>query len=171
MSQPSYYSIKGKFHSGKSFTLLVKGTFTDPNKDDITAFAEDYKFDLNAVALMGKLTPVSSKKFNYLTDGQALNMASYVGWICHADGGLYECSKPSKSIGQDVSVILTNINFKLLRSQKKQLLKVMNNQTLVKKEVQALEGILNLIDAVQDYAVDNKLLSEHDVFSFGKKSC
>lgn len=89
-----YYMISGKFHSGIPFTLLVKANFINPNTDDILAFAEDKGFAFDDVKHFNHPKQVSAKKFNIITDGQALNMPSYVGWVNNDDGGLYEPKKP-----------------------------------------------------------------------------
>jgi hypothetical protein len=56
------------------------------------------------------------------------------------------------------------IDWKMLRKQKKDLLKVINNDSVSPKEKESLEGIMSLIDHIQDYAVDTCELSERKVF-------
>lgn len=56
------------------------------------------------------------------------------------------------------------IDWGLLRKQKLDLLKVINNDSVSPKEKESLEGILLLIDSVQDYAVDTCELPERKVF-------
>jgi hypothetical protein len=65
----------------------------------------------------------------------------------------------------EVPNIITGIDWKLLRKQKRLLLQVINNDNVNFKEKEALEGILNLIDAIQDYAVDDaQIVTEIEVF-------
>ena len=63
---------------------------------------------------------------------------------------------------------LKKINFKDLKRQKQTLLgAVMGAKT--KKEANDLNSILNLIDAIQDEAVDNYGYKESTVFKLSKK--
>ena len=63
---------------------------------------------------------------------------------------------------------IQKIDWKLLRNQKHDLLKVINNDSVIPKEKESLEGILHLLDAVQDYGVDICGLSERKVFGILK---
>ena len=58
---------------------------------------------------------------------------------------------------------LKNIDFKLLKEQKKSLLNVIENTDNV-KELEHLEGIVALINAIQDEAVDKYDYKEEKVF-------
>ena len=51
-----------------------------------------------------------------------------------------------------------NINFKLLKEQKQTLLKLAGNPNFTYDETRHLDGVIQLIDAIQDCAVD-----EHNV--------
>ena len=64
----------------------------------------------------------------------------------------------------EVPNIITGIDWKLLRKQKRLLLQVINNDNVNFKEKEALEGILSLIDSLQDSAVDEYGLDENLVF-------
>jgi hypothetical protein len=57
----------------------------------------------------------------------------------------------------------TGIDFPLLKEQKKELLKVMEDIDDVPR-LEKLEGIVNLINEIQDYAVDVLGYDEDDVF-------
>lgn len=59
---------------------------------------------------------------------------------------------------------IQKIDWKLLRNQKHDLLKVINKESVNPKEKMSLEGILNLLDSIQDYGVDICGLSEGKVF-------
>lgn len=61
---------------------------------------------------------------------------------------------------------LNQIDWSLLRNQKTLLLETINNNAVSPMHKKALEGILHLIDAVQDYAVDEMGISEMHVFDF-----
>ena len=57
------------------------------------------------------------------------------------------------------------IDWKLLHKQKKNLLKLINDKKTSIKEKEHLEGILNLLDSIQDYAVDTLGIEEKTVFN------
>ena len=59
--------------------------------------------------------------------------------------------------------IILNIDFRALRQQKKSLIEVLNTSTdeIHKND---LMGILNLIDSIQDYAVDELMKDEKSIF-------
>lgn len=55
----------------------------------------------------------------------------------------------------------------LLREQKNELVLLSVTEHLLSpKQYEALDGILNLIDAIQDYAVDVEGFTEQEVFNF-----
>ena len=68
--------------------------------------------------------------------------------------------------------LIRSIDFKMLREQKKRIFEIQEIlespvfDGLWKDQNEALEGILNLIDSIQDLAVDQLGYSEKDVFSF-----
>lgn len=70
---------------------------------------------------------------------------------------------------------ISNINFDLLKKQKAQLIELQyrtdsNGNPLVSpKDYEALEGIINLIDNIQDEAVEQLGLKEEDVFNLSKE--
>lgn len=58
-----------------------------------------------------------------------------------------------------------NIDWSLLRDQKEGLLSVIhNNDKLTEPQKDSLQGILHLIDGIQDYAVDELGLDKNEVF-------
>jgi hypothetical protein len=70
---------------------------------------------------------------------------------------------------QDVVVEIKNINFKQLKLQKKVLLGVIQDFETNKPEshvldLKEMQGVLNLLDSIQDYAVDVLKMNELDVF-------
>ncbi len=58
------------------------------------------------------------------------------------------------------------IDFPLLEKQKNTLLELSIYGSLTMKEIDALEGIINFVDAFQDYAVDVMGKPENEVFNF-----
>jgi hypothetical protein len=64
--------------------------------------------------------------------------------------------------------LINGIDWKLLKKQKIQLLKVINKDAVTPKEKESLEGILNLLDSVQDFAVDVLGVNEKEVFNLHK---
>lgn len=58
------------------------------------------------------------------------------------------------------------IDWSELRNQKRLLLQTINNDAVSPEHKEALEGILSLIDAAQDYAVDEMGINEIHVFDF-----
>lgn len=58
---------------------------------------------------------------------------------------------------------ITRIDWILLRQQKAHINSI-KRANLTDLQVESLEGILNLIDAIQDYAIDAMGLSEEEVF-------
>jgi hypothetical protein len=61
---------------------------------------------------------------------------------------------------------ITNIDWTDLRTQKTLLLETINNDAVDPEHKEGLEGILALIDALQDYAVDELGVDEMHVFDF-----
>ena len=63
---------------------------------------------------------------------------------------------------------ITKIDWKLLREQKTKLIYLMNRARctieIEEDDSNAIEGIISLIDAIQDYSTDIMGLSEEDVF-------
>lgn len=57
-----------------------------------------------------------------------------------------------------------SVDWPLLKQQKLHLLDVLEQPTLTAEQTDALEGILTLIDAAQDVAVDVLGVPERDVF-------
>jgi len=73
---------------------------------------------------------------------------------------------------RDVTITLKNVDFKLLAKQKVELVTVINNGTaegITKKQENALQGILHLIDHIQDQAVNEAGLPEDEVFILSKE--
>jgi hypothetical protein len=62
--------------------------------------------------------------------------------------------------------LIKRINWKLLRRQKQDLLNVINKKATTIKQKESLEGILNLLDSIQDLAVDVLKVDEWEVFKF-----
>lgn len=60
----------------------------------------------------------------------------------------------SKTTYEDNDNPIKKIDFTELRNQKRLLLETINNDAVSPEHKEGLEGILNLIDNVQDYAVD-----------------
>ena len=58
------------------------------------------------------------------------------------------------------------IDWSELRNQKRLLLETINNDAVSPEHKEALEGILALVDAAQDYAVDEMGLNANDVYDF-----
>lgn len=69
----------------------------------------------------------------------------------------------SKTI--EIPLFIKNINWKLLREQKEVLVNIVYSDLLITTMSNQLEGIVHLIDALQDYAVDYMRLSDKDVFN------
>lgn len=63
------------------------------------------------------------------------------------------------------TIVIDNIDFNLLRDQKTALLSI-RQEILAPAQADALEGILCLIDAIQDYAVDVLGVNKESVFNF-----
>lgn len=59
--------------------------------------------------------------------------------------------------------LIKNIDFSLLRNQKLTLLNIIENNDNV-NQVEDLEGIIGLINEIQDHAVDDLGMNEDEVF-------
>lgn len=70
-----------------------------------------------------------------------------------------------RTCGKPKEVLFRNMDWKLLREQKVHLLNVLSTEVLLPEEYDALEGILHLIDAVQDHAVDILNYDTNKVFN------
>lgn len=72
-------------------------------------------------------------------------------------------------------ITIKNIDFNLLREQKKILIELQYRNDskglniVQRKEFEALEGIINLIDNIQDEAIEQLGLSEEEVFNLEKE--
>lgn len=82
-------------------------------------------------------------------------------------------SNPIVLITDETPQLISRIDFTTLRTQKKTLIKIidqyeLNKNVMVSKESEALDlcGILNLIDSIQDFAVDVMGLNPINVFDF-----
>lgn len=65
---------------------------------------------------------------------------------------------------------IRNINWELLRKQKATLVEVLILGDLSRREKNDLDGIVHLLDSLQDYVVDEMLVDEELVFGFsGRK--
>lgn len=66
---------------------------------------------------------------------------------------------------EDVHVVLAfNIDLSLLRTQKRALIGVYEGGTVTYEQEEAAEGLLNLIDFIQDSIVEQGLATEEEVF-------
>jgi hypothetical protein len=59
-----------------------------------------------------------------------------------------------------------NIDYRMLTGQKRSLCKIQENPLLSQNEKDAIEGVLNLIDALQDKVVEKEILPESEVFPY-----
>jgi hypothetical protein len=67
----------------------------------------------------------------------------------------------------EAPIFIQKIDWSELRNQKRLLLETINNDSVSPEHKEALEGILSLIDAVQDYAVDEvEIARAIDVYDF-----
>lgn len=66
------------------------------------------------------------------------------------------------------TVIIDNIDLSLLKEQKTALYSI-RQEVLSPEQFEAVEGILCLIDAIQDYAVDVLGVDKHEVFNLSIK--
>jgi hypothetical protein len=71
-------------------------------------------------------------------------------------------------------ICIENIDFDLLKKQKTQLIELQyrtheGNPVVLSKEYDALEGIINLIDHIQDSAIEQLGLKEEEVFNLNKE--
>jgi hypothetical protein len=66
---------------------------------------------------------------------------------------------------ESTKVVLTfTVDLRLLHLQKRALTSIPTNFQLSADEVEAIEGMLNMIDFIQDSIVDQGLVSEEEVF-------
>lgn len=62
--------------------------------------------------------------------------------------------------------ILKKLDYNKLKLQKQHLLELQDNYTTFHTHKKSLQGIINLIDSIQDYAVDVMGKTEEEVFNF-----
>lgn len=73
------------------------------------------------------------------------------------------------------NIQISDVDLDLLREQKRQLLllqgrtELTNSLVLNSNEFEAVDGIINLIDHIQDSAVQQHGLDEEEVFTFSNK--
>ena len=68
-----------------------------------------------------------------------------------------------------VDVKINKIGLDELREQKRHLLQIQSDGKISPEQENAIDGILSLIDAIQDYAVDVLGEDKNRVYSFGKE--
>jgi hypothetical protein len=61
---------------------------------------------------------------------------------------------------------IRNIDWQLIREQKKILLELSSFDYFTGNTHEAFEGILGILDALQDFAVDEMGIDENEVFNF-----
>lgn len=71
------------------------------------------------------------------------------------------------------NVVIKNVDFNLLKKQKNILINMIGhwetyNDSNKQKEAKEVEGLLGLIDAIQDYAVDVLGYSEEEIFNLSE---
>jgi hypothetical protein len=69
---------------------------------------------------------------------------------------------------ETVQKLIHNMNWDLLKAQKIVLTKLQSKRSLLPSEHETIEGILNLIDSIQDTAVDVYGYEDAKVFNHGK---
>jgi len=63
-------------------------------------------------------------------------------------------------------VLIHTNNFKLLKAQKALLVNMQSKKSTTEAEWNAIEGIVNMIDAIQDIACDHYNFDPNEVFNF-----
>jgi hypothetical protein len=63
-------------------------------------------------------------------------------------------------MGKHTEQLFTNIDWALLRNQKINLIEISELENLTSFQKEALDGILNIIDGLQDAVVDDDLFTE-----------
>lgn len=61
--------------------------------------------------------------------------------------------------------VLMKLDFTLLKAQKSLLINLQGKKTITKPEWDTLEGIINLIDHIQDTAVKKAIVTEEEAFN------
>ena len=77
-------------------------------------------------------------------------------------------AKDTDTVDSDFRMPL-RLNWKMVRAQKRALVEALNREAPRKHH--PLDGLLHLLDAIQDYAVEHKIADEKQVFgkNFGKR--
>ena len=65
------------------------------------------------------------------------------------------------------SEVLASVDWKLLREQKKTLVQLTDNPRIMGKQLDHLDGIIGLIDSLQDEVVVWAYYSSREIFGFG----
>lgn len=63
-------------------------------------------------------------------------------------------------------VLIHTMDFKLLKAQKTMLLNMQSKKTTTTAEWNAIEGIVNMIDAIQDIATDHYGFDPNEIYNF-----
>lgn len=80
-----------------------------------------------------------------------------------------------RNMSKTYSITVTGVDLDLLREQKQELLLMFhrtdsdNNPICRPKELVAIDGVIGLIDAIQDAAVEQHGLDESEVFKFSNE--
>jgi hypothetical protein len=77
----------------------------------------------------------------------------------------YFMPKEKELLKKSAPEFLTKIDWKLLREQKIMLLKCQKYRHFNYKDEEYLQGIINLIDSIQDYAIDEMGISDKEIFN------
>ena len=62
--------------------------------------------------------------------------------------------------------LINEMDFDLLRQQKETLIRLTNSNIITYAECEDIEGIISIIDKIQDFAVDEMGIDENIVFNF-----
>jgi hypothetical protein len=115
----------------------------------------DRSAEADALELLGKIIG------RFTADSRAGSDGYY---IADRSDALSEDSEDEND-GPSIEVSLTlSINLKLLRRQKSTLFQLVPGSLVTPKQDEVIEGILNLIDFIQDAIFDQGLASEEEIF-------
>lgn len=105
---------------------------------------------------MGKIKELYSEAEQLLQSNDSVKWAEGTAMINILDG-----------LNEDSYV--NQMDWSLLRNQKRTLISVMSKHILDEQENDYLQGIVHLIDALQDFAVDELEKDESEVFDFNEE--
>lgn len=159
-----YKALNGIYRTGIPFTLVLKVNDSTHTYDHVNA--------MKLATALGWTSASNVRSIHAFTDISKKDVVTLVGEdVAESPELLFEIRGntaarvyvPNQTAHKFLP-ILGNVDLALLRKQKLALVRMAESDTITKAQRKTLNGILGLIDAIQDNLVDDGYLTEKEVF-------